>query len=247
MRFKRAVKMPSAVAQLRQAAYSEVLGLADALAMTAYLVELSSSEAGAAYGLGFMPSDYLNLRTNMEPLIDKRYYYMADAYSEAEYPYPQTRLLLNGSVMENENSAEYAMHQGIFINLFLIAPPAFLSGLQERGYCQIQDKIRAMLKQAQREGEALDEAAWNRLLEKRSSLMFLEQGLSDRIKYYQIFPHRTEDYRLFRLAADELKKVDRAPHEDEKADWSVYAFEVPADLIESFNVEVDKDELEHRF
>lgn len=239
--------LPEEVRRWRAAAYRAILDVGAGLGCRAYRLPLALSDPGEGWGLGYFAADYYRLKKAAGALIDRRSYHLASAASEAEYPFPQLRLCVNGTGMEAARTAELAMHQGIFINLHLLCRPALWPALERRAYQQLQERIRAL---AAGEGEPLegpageDEAAearaarrgarreeeWRRLLRKRELLME-EAAYRERAgAYYQIFPHNPEDFERARLDAEALEEATRPPEECAAADWSGYEFYVPEDL-----------------
>ncbi len=222
--------LPREVRALRAAAYREILSLGSALGIRAYFVKKSFSQAGEGWGLAYFLLDYKKLITDLEPLLDKARFHLAHAASEAEYPFPQTRLCINGTSMETPMTAHCAMHQGIYINLHLLAAPAFIPGLQERAYRAVQEKIMAAL---DRKSELdIDEHLLTKWIRKRQEIMENEAEVNGRTKYYQIFPCDPTDYKLGKIVPEELTPAETLLTEDEELDWCGFEFHVPADILE---------------
>ncbi len=226
--------LPKEVRNLRRAAYREVLALGSVLGITAYLVHKPLTNAGEGLGLGYFVDDYDKLEKNLDKYLDKRYFHLASPETEAEYPYAQLRVCVNGSSMEFSETAVYAMHQGVYINLYLLAVPALLPSLQERNYTAVQERILTLLQDGLDEG--IDEVLLRKLINKRTEIMKSGQASRSHVKYYQIFPSKTSDYKLARIQASELIALEQEPDEEASYDWSAFDFDVPEDLLRHFDL-----------
>lgn len=236
--------LPPAVRALRAGAYQEMLSLGTALGLKTYFVRQSFAQAGEGWGLAYVLADYKRLTAELEPLLDNAYFHLAHAESEPEYPFPQMRLCLNGTSMEAPLTAHCAMHQGIYINLYLLAAPAFIPGLQERAYRAVQEKILALLDRASE--QRIDEQLLLKLIRKRQDIMEGEAEANSRTKHYQIFPCDPADYKLGRLALEKPLPPETGFAEDEDADWQGYEFNVPTDLLEKFESYTEMKDLHER-
>lgn len=216
---------------IRQAAYREVLGLSTALDVKAAYLNKTAIKGLSLSGLGFLLADYQKLQNKLPKLLDKRYFYLATPFSESEYPYPQMRICVNGTAMEHAESADYAMHQGIFIDLHLLAVPGFLAAMHEKSYKAIQSNILKLLSGSNDAG--VDSAQLEKLLLKRRELMEREESAQPK-RYYQIFPMRAEDYAVTRMPLEALDWIESVPNTDNWSDLQPYSFEISADLLKVF-------------